>query len=164
MQAPAKHTISPQATFCRNNPLRVASVKYPSLPAINSRQSLAICCTISPASWIWCGFKPNIMHLPTRRFVMVSHRGSMSCGFGAVGFELGDSVRALFGWKEEEKGRIKGIDGCRGARTMRWLRRAWLRIIVDYLCAKWDVEWIAVYLLSWSSGVWGPRVGDGRRL
>lgn len=75
------------------------------------------------------------MHLPTRRFVMVSHRGSMSCGFGVVGFELGDS-RALFGWKEEEKERIKGIEGCRDARPMRWPWRAWLRIIVGYPCVK----------------------------
>lgn len=76
------------------------------------------------------------MHFPTRRFVMVSHRGSMSCGFGVVGFELGDSTRALFGWKEDEKGRIRGTVGCRRARAMRWPRRAWLRIIVGYPCAK----------------------------
>lgn len=74
------HTISPHTTLWRYRLRLFSSVKNPSLPAINSRQSLANCCKILPASSTWAGLRPNIIHFPMRRFIIVSHRGSIVCG------------------------------------------------------------------------------------
>lgn len=89
------HTISPHTTLCRYKLRLFSSVRNPSLPAINSLQSLANWCRIFPASSTWLGLRPNIMHLPIRRFIMVSHRGSIVCGRAGAFSGVGVGLRAF---------------------------------------------------------------------
>lgn len=62
------------------------------------------------------------MHRPTRRFVRVSHRGSMSWGFGVAAadceLEVGASALAA---GQTENGRIRATVVRGGAKARRWL-------------------------------------------
>ena len=68
-------SISPQTTSCLYMLRRFGSVKKPSLPATSNRQSLVTAERISPACKVCWGWRPNVMHLPTRCLTSESHLG-----------------------------------------------------------------------------------------
>jgi hypothetical protein len=77
-------SISPQTTFCLNNPALFFSTKKPSLPATKSLHSSPNTFNTPPAFLVCSLFNPNIIHFPIRALVWESQRAlDVSVGWGA---------------------------------------------------------------------------------
>lgn len=102
---------------------------------------------MSPASSIWAGFKPYIIQRPTRLFIIVSHRGSIECGF--VGAFSGAEVRALYLDKVVESERRVPIEDEKiGADSLCCRRNADRSFMVSGGVVRYNLTWRNSQVLS----------------